>query len=93
MELVDYLKNQGQWTKDLILENPPNLEQFLTGQTDSQPAAAAAKGGKGAPAKAAAEAVTLEDGDADLPTDAPNNFQLGDAIEQIVNLNYDARAR
>jgi hypothetical protein len=26
MELVDYLKNQGQWTKDIILENPPNLE-------------------------------------------------------------------
>jgi hypothetical protein len=31
MELVDYLKNQGQWTKDIITENPPNLEQFLTG--------------------------------------------------------------
>jgi len=36
--------------------------------------------------------VTLEEGDADLPTEAPNNFQLGDAIEQIVNLNFDARA-
>lgn len=86
MELVDYLKNLGQWTTDLITENPPNLEQFLTGQTEAQPnAAAAAKGGaKGAPAKAATEAVTLEEGDADLPMEAPNNFQLGDAIEQIV---------
>jgi len=56
MELVDYIKNQGQWTKDIITENPPNLEQFLTGQADSQPVAAAAKGGaKGAPAKASTE--------------------------------------
>ena len=31
MELTDYLKNMGQWTNDLITENPPNLEQFLTG--------------------------------------------------------------
>jgi len=31
MELTDYLKNKGQWTNDLITENPPNLEQFLTG--------------------------------------------------------------
>ena len=94
MELVDYLKNQGQWTKDIIQENPPNLEQFLTGQTDSAPAAAAGKApAKGAPAKAATEAVTLEEGDAELPQEAPNNFQLGDAIEQIVNLNYEARAK
>lgn len=82
MELVDYLKNQGQWTKDIITENPPNLEQFLTGQSDATAPAAAAKGGaKGAPAKAATEAVTLEEGDADLPQEAPNNYQLGDAIE------------
>ena len=26
MELTDYLKNKGQWTTDLITENPPNLE-------------------------------------------------------------------
>jgi hypothetical protein len=26
MELTDYLKNKGQWTNDLITENPPNLE-------------------------------------------------------------------
>lgn len=75
MELVDYLKNQGQWTKDIITENPPNLEQFLTGQADSAPAAAAGKApAKGAPAKAATEAITLEEGDAELPTEAPNNF-------------------
>lgn len=94
MELVDYLKNQGQWTKDIITENPPNLEQFLTGQADSAPVAAGGKApAKGAPAKAASEAITLEEGDADLPAEAPNNYQLGDAIEQIVCLNYEARAR
>lgn len=93
MELTDYLKNKGQWTNDLITENPPNLEQFLTGQNDAAPVAAAAKGGaKGAPAKAATEVVTLEDGDADLPTEAPNNYQLGDAIEQVIQLNFNARA-
>ena len=93
MELTDYLKNKGQWTNDLITENPPNLEQFLTGQNDAAPVAAAAKGGaKGAPAKAATEVVTLEEGDADLPTEAPNNYQLGDAIEQIIQLNFSARA-
>lgn len=93
MELTDYLKNKGQWTTDLITDNPPNLEQFLTGQNDAAPVAAAAKGGaKGAPAKAATEAVTLEEGDADLPTEAPNNYQLGDAIEQVIQLNFEARA-
>lgn len=45
MELVDYLKNQGQWPTSIITENQPNLEQFLTGQIESAPAAGA-KGGK-----------------------------------------------
>jgi len=36
--------------------------------------------------------VTLEEGDADLPLEAPNNFQLGDAIEQVIALNFEARA-
>jgi hypothetical protein len=44
--------------------------------------AAAAKGGaKGAPAKSSTEQVVLEEGDAELPTEAPNNYQLGDALE------------
>lgn len=85
MELTDYLKNKGQWTNDLITENPPNLEQFLTGQSDA-PVAAAKGGAKGAPAKggAAAEQITLEEGDAELPTEAPNNYQLGDALQEVI---------
>jgi hypothetical protein len=53
MELTDYLKNKGQWTNDIITDNPPNLEQFLTGQSDA-PVAAAKGGAKGAPAKGGA---------------------------------------
>ena len=34
----------------------------------------------------------MEEGDADLPTEAPNNYQLGDAIEQVIQLNFEARA-
>lgn len=37
--------------------------------------------------------MTLEEGDAELPSEAPNNFFLGDAIEQVVNLNFEARAK
>lgn len=26
LEMVDYIKNQGQWNKDLVAQNKPNLE-------------------------------------------------------------------
>ena len=80
MELVDYLKNQGQWSSSLIKDHPVNLEHMLTGQSEAP--AAAAKGGKAAPAKQpAAEQIVLEEGDTELPMECPNNFILGDAIE------------
>ena len=28
-----------------------------------------------------------------MPTEAPNNFQLGDALEQVIQLNFDARSQ
>ncbi|CDW76374.1 sperm flagellar protein 2 [Stylonychia lemnae] len=92
VELEDYLKNQGQWPEALIAENQPNLEQFLTGQTESAPAAGA-KGGKApAPSKAAAaDQIVLEEGDTELPLQAPNNYLLGDALELIINMNFDQR--
>jgi hypothetical protein len=37
--------------------------------------------------------VTLEEGDADLPAEAPNNYQLGDALQDIIQLNYPPRAK
>ncbi len=54
MELVDYLKNQGQWPTNIISDNQPNLEQFLTGQNDAAPVAGGVKGKAAAPNKAAA---------------------------------------
>jgi hypothetical protein len=64
----------------------------LTGQTDAAPIAGGAKG-KGAPAgkAAATEQIVLEEGDTELPTEAPNNFLLGDAVETIININFEAK--
>ena len=64
---------------------------MLTGTLDTGAQAAPAKGAK-APAKApAAEQIALEDGDTELPVECPNNFLLGDAIEMIININFEAR--
>ena len=89
--MEDYLQNKGQWPLDIITENKPNLEQILTGQAD-QTQAAAAKGAKAAPAKAAAaDTFQLEEGDSYLPLERDNNFELGEAVERIINMNFDAR--
>ena len=36
--------------------------------------------------------MAFEEGDTDLPFEAPNNYQLGDALEQVIALNFEARA-
>jgi len=46
LELVDYLKNQGQWTTDIVSKNKPKLEEIL-----SPPAEVDAKGKAKAPPK------------------------------------------
>ena len=51
------------------------------------------KGGKNPKAAAAQENVQLEKEDIELPDAAPNNFLLGDCLEQIIKLNHDARSR
>lgn len=33
----------------------------------------------------------MEEGDAFLPSERDNNFELGEAIENIINMNFDAR--
>jgi hypothetical protein len=33
----------------------------------------------------------LEEGDTELPVEAPNNYALGDAVEMIINLNFEER--
>lgn len=54
--------------------------------------AAPAKGK--APAKGApADGVTLEEGDMIIGDKPENNYFVGDAVETIINLNYEARGR
>ena len=89
LELVDYIDNKGQWPHTLVSENKPNIEQILAGAVD----AAAAGKGKGAPKGAPADAVQLDEGDMVIGDKPDNNYFVGDAVEQIIHLNYDARGR
>ena len=52
-------------------------------------------GKKGAPAKgnAAANDVHFDEADLEIKDEPENNFLLGDAIEQIIKLNFEERAR
>jgi hypothetical protein len=62
----------------------------LSGASDAAPAAAKGK----APAKgAAADAVALDEADMQVSDKPENNFYVGDAIEQIINLNFEARGK
>jgi len=90
LELVDYLETKGQWPATLVSENKPDIAQILTGPGDAAPA-----GGKGkAPAKGApADAVALEEGEMQVGDAPENNYYVGDAVEQIINLNHEARGR
>ena len=61
----------------------------MSGATDAAPA-----GGKGkAPPKGGAAAADTNFDEADMIiSDLPeNNFYVGDAVEQIINLNFEAR--
>ena len=91
LELVDYLSNKGQWPTSLVSENKPNVEQILSGAADA--AAAGKAAGKGAPKGPAADAVQLDEGDMQIGDQPENNYYLGDAVEQVVNLNHPARGR
>jgi len=42
---------------------------------------------------AAAETVTLDETELTVPELAENNFYLGDAVQQIINLNHEERAK
>ena len=88
-ELIDYLDNKGQWPTSLVSENKPNLETILMGAADAAPA-----GGKGkAPAKGAADTLVLEEGDTELHDKPSNNTYVGDAVEQIININFEDRGK
>ena len=88
LELVDYLKTQGQWTTDIVSKAKPKLDEIL-----NPPAEVDAKGKAKAPAKGAPAEVTFDETELEV-SDAPdNNFLLGDAIEQIIKINFAERAR
>jgi hypothetical protein len=72
----------------LVSENKPNLEQILSGGGDAAPVKGKAPA-KGAPA----DGVTLNEEDMVIGDKPENNFFVGDAVETIINLNYEARGR
>jgi len=87
LELVDFLKNKGQWPSSLITHNKPSLESIVNPPPETAPTGK----GKGGAKAAAADHVSFEEGDLELTDVCDNNFMLGDIIEQIIKLNYEAR--
>ena len=71
-------------------ENKPKLETIL-GAPDA--GATQAKGGKGAKGATPADTTPIEEGDLAIDDEPVNNTYVGDAVEQIINLNYEARGR
>lgn len=64
----------------------------MTGASDA-PAAALAKGAK-APAKGApTDQMNIDETDMIISDKPENNYYVGDAVENIINLNYEARGR
>lgn len=74
----------------MIQENQINLEQII-----NPPAEAVTTGkGKGASkGAAAADQVHFDPSDLEITETSENNFLLGDALEQIIKINYEERAR
>ena len=70
--------------------NKQLIEQLVSAPVENAPTG---KGGKNPKASAAADNIVLEKDDLELDDHAPNNFLLGDCLEQIIKLNNDARSR
>ena len=88
LELIDYLKNLGQWTTNIVAESKPKLEDIMNPSVDADPKAKGkqpAKGGGGNPTEG------FEEGDLEVSDVPENNFLLGDAIEQIIKINFEQR--
>ena len=74
----------------MVTDNKPKLETIL-GAPDA--GAPAGKGGKGAKGATPADTMPVEEGDLAIEDEPTNNTYVGDAVEQIINLNYEARGR
>ena len=88
LELVDYLKNAGQWTSDIVSDAKPKLDEIL-----NPPAEVDAKGKAKAAPKGAPAEINFDESDLTISDKPQNNFILGDALEQIIKINYDERAK
>jgi len=79
------LRNQGQWDAKIVSKNKPKLEEIL-----NPPAETDAKGkGKGPAKGAAASEVLFEESELLVGDTVENNYLLGDALEQIIKINYE----
>ena len=90
LELIDYLKNLGQWTTNIVSDNKPKLDEIMNPSVEADPKAkgkAPAKGAGGNPTEG------FEEGDLEVSDVPDNNFLLGDAIEQIIKINYEQRSK
>lgn len=71
-----------------MAKNKPKLDEIL-----NPPAEVDAKGKAKAPAKGAPAEVTFEEAELEISNAPDNNFLLGDALEQIIKINFDERSR
>ena len=88
LELVDYLKNLGQWTSDIVSKAKPQLDEIL-----NPPAELDAKGKPKAAPKGAPAEIVFDEADLEISNVVENNFLLGDALEQIIKINYAERSK
>ena len=88
LELIDYLQNLGQWTSDIVAAAKPKLDEIL-----NPPAEVDAKGKAKAPAKGAQAEAAFEEADLEITDKVSNNYLLGDALEQIIKINFAERAK
>jgi hypothetical protein len=87
-ELVDFVKNRGQWPTTLVSENKLNLADVLNPKVE---ATAPVKGAKPVGKAPVAAEVILEEGDLEVADKPANNYLFGDVIDQLIKLYYPQR--
>jgi|Transcript_6312 hypothetical protein len=88
LELVDYLQNKGQWTADIVAKSKPKLDEILNPPVEADP-----KSKGKAPAKGAQAELAFDEAELEITDKVDNNFLLGDALEEIIKINYAERAK
>ena len=78
----------GQWTADIVSQNKPKLDEILNPPVEADPKAK----GK-APPKGAQAEVTFDEAELEVTNKVDNNYLLGDALEEIIKINFAERAK